>query len=51
MENEDFLQQFYLDLRNELDNDKFVDSIEKLIEKNRFNKNNYMKLLKEEFYE
>lgn len=51
MEKEDFLEQFCLNLRKELNNDKFVDSIEKLIENNRFNKNNYMQLLKGEFYE
>ena len=51
MENEDFLELFYSNLKTEIDNDEFVNSIEKLINTNEFTKDNYMKLLLEEYHE
>lgn len=51
MEHDDFLDVFYSNLKAELDNDNFVDSIEKLINNNKLNKNNFLKLLKGEYYE
>lgn len=47
MEQDDFYELFYSNLKKEF-NDNFVDSIEKLINKNKFNKNNFMNLVKEE---
>ena len=51
MDHIDFLEQFYLNLKQELDDDEFVDSIEKLIDTNKFSKKNYMNLLEEEYHE
>jgi|GEM_PF-2257028 len=51
MEHEDFLELFYSNLRSELGNDEFVDSVEKLISKNKLTKNNFMNLLEEVYHE
>ena len=51
MGHEDFLELFYCNLKGELGNDKFVNSVEKLIGSNKFTKNNFLKLLEEEYYE
>lgn len=48
MEQEDFFELFYSNLRRELRNDEFVDSIEKLISTNKFNKSNYLKAIRGE---
>ena len=47
MEHDDFYELFYSNLKKELDGE-FVDSIEILIYTNKFNKRNFMKLIKEE---
>ena len=47
MEQDDFYELFYSNLKEELD-DKFVDSIENLININKFSKRNFMNLIKEE---
>jgi len=51
MEHGDFLELFYSNLRSELGNDEFVESVENLISKNKLTKNNFMKLLEEVYYE
>lgn len=51
MEHDDFLELFYSNLRSEITNDKFIDSIEKLIARNKLTKKNYMKLLDEVYHE
>ena len=48
MEHDDFYELFYLNLINELDNENYVKSVENLINSNKFNKSNFMKLIKEE---
>ena len=48
MDQEDFFELFYTNLRRELKNDEFVKSIEKLITSNKFNKTNYLKAIKGE---
>lgn len=45
MQQEDFFELFYSNLRRELGDYEFVNSIEKLISKNKFNKNNYLNVL------
>lgn len=47
MEQEDFYELFYSNLKKELDGE-FVDSIENLINTKKFNKRNFMKLIKED---
>ena len=49
MDHEDFLELFYSNLRSELGNEEFVNSIEKLIDSNKNTKKNYMDLLEEEY--
>lgn len=51
MEKRDFFEEFYSNLNKELNNDSFVNSIEELINKNKFTKNNFLKLIKEEYHE
>ena len=51
MEHDDFLELFYLNLKVQLGNDEFVDSIEELVNENKFTKKNYMNLIKEEYHE
>ena len=46
MEQDDFFELFYSNLRRELRDDEFVDSIEKLISTNKFNKSNYLKAIR-----
>lgn len=48
MEQADFYELFYSNLKKEVDNDKYVKSVEDLVNKNKFNKSNFMKLIKEE---
>ena len=48
MEHDDFYELFYSNLKNELDNENYVKSVENLINSNKFNKSNFMKLIKEE---
>ncbi len=48
MEQEDFFELFYSNLRKELRNDEFVDEIERLISSNKFNKSNYIKAIRGE---
>ena len=48
MENDDFYELFYSNLRKELGDDKFVNGVEKLIGKNKLTKSNFIKLVKEE---
>ena len=48
MEQEDFFELFYSNLRKELKNDQFVDSVERLISSNKFNKSNYLKVIRGE---
>lgn len=50
MEHDDFFELFYSNLKDELGNDKYVASIENLISRNKFSKNNYMNLIKEEYH-
>lgn len=49
MKQEDFYELFYSNLKEELDDEMFVDSIKDLIERNKFSKNSFMKLIEEEF--
>lgn len=51
MEQENFYELFYSNLKEELNDDKFVDSVKDLIERNKLTKNNFMKLIKEEYHE
>ena len=51
MEQNDFYELFYSNLKEELNNDKFVDSIEKLINRNKLTKNNFLQLIKEGYNE
>ena len=51
MEHEDFLELFYSNLRSELGNDEFVESVEKLISINKLTKNNFINLLEEAYHE
>lgn len=48
MNQEDFFELFYSNLRRELRNDEFVDNIERLISSNKFNKTNYLKIIRGE---
>jgi len=51
MEQENFYELFYSNLNEELVNEKFVNSIRDLIERNKLTKNNFIKLIKEEYHE
>lgn len=48
MEQNDFFELFFSNLRQELKDDEFVNSIEKLISSNKLNKKNYLKAIKGE---
>ncbi len=48
MEQDDFYELFYSNLRKELDDD-YVDSINELVNHNKFNKKNFMALLEEKY--
>ena len=48
MDQEDFFELFYSNLRRELRDDEFVDSIERMISSNKFNKSNYLKAIRGE---
>lgn len=48
MEQNDFYELFYSNLKKELDNDNYVKNVEGLVNRNKFNKSNFMKLIKEE---
>ena len=48
MEQEDFFKLFYSNLKRELKDEDFVESIEKLISSNKFNKSNYLKVIRGE---
>lgn len=48
MEQNDFFELFFSNLRRELRDDEFVDSIEKLISSNKFNKTSYLQAIKGE---
>lgn len=48
MEENDFFELFLSNLKQELDNDEFVHSIERLVKLNKLNKTNYIKALKGE---
>ena len=48
MNQEDFFELFYYNLRRELNDDEFVDEIEHLISYNKFNKANYLKTIRGE---
>lgn len=45
MNQEDFFELFYSNLRLELMDDEFVDVIEQLISSNKFNKSSYLKAI------
>ncbi len=47
MEENDFFELFLSNLRKDLDNEDFVDYIEKLVNSNKLNKTNYIKALNE----
>lgn len=51
MEQENFYELFYSNLNEELENEKFVNSIRDLIEKNKLTKNNFIKLIQGEYHE
>lgn len=51
MEQENFFEMFYSNLSNELGDDEFVKSVKDLIDRNKLTKNNFMKLIKEEYHE
>ena len=51
MEQENFYELFYSNLKEELNDDGFVDSIKDLIERNKFTKKNFMMLIEEEYDE
>lgn len=48
MEQDDFYELFYSNLRKELD-DEYVNSIKDLVDYNKFNKKNFMALLEEKY--
>lgn len=48
MEQDDFFELFYSNLRKELNDNEFVDSFEELISQKKFNRVNYLKLIKGE---
>lgn len=50
MNKNDLFEEIYKNLRKELDDD-FVDDIELLIKGNKFNKNNYLKIIRDEYHE
>ena len=45
MKQEDFFELFYSKLRKEMNDEDFVDSIEKLIKSNKLNSKNYLKAI------
>ena len=45
MNQEDFFELFYSNLRREVMDDEFVDVIEQLISLNKFNKSSYLKAI------
>lgn len=45
MEYDDFYELFYENLKDKLNDKDYVNSIEELIDKNKFNKSNFMKLI------
>ena len=45
MHQEDFFELFFSNLRKDIMNDKFVDSFEKLIKEDKFNKVNYLRVI------
>ena len=51
MKQDNFFELFYSNLKEEANNDDFVDSIQSLINRNKLTKNNFMKLIKEEYHE
>ena len=48
MDQEEFFELFYSNLRRELRDDEFVNDIELLISSNKFNKSNYLKVIRGE---
>lgn len=48
MEQDNFFELFYSNLRKELNDNEFVDSLEELISQKKFNRVNYLKLIKGE---
>lgn len=48
MDQNDFFELFLSNLRKEIENDEFVDSIERLIFSNKLNMDNYLKAIKGE---
>lgn len=51
MEQDDFYELFYLNLKKELNDDNYLKRVEDLIGSNKLTKNNFMKLLEEVYYE
>lgn len=47
---QDFFEEFYSNLSEEIDNKYFLEDIEKLIRKGSLNKKNYMTLIEREFH-
>ena len=45
MQQDDFFELFFSNLRKEVMDDEFVDSFEKLIKEDKFNKVNYLKAI------
>ena len=48
MEQKDFFEMFFSNLRSELNDDEFVDVLEHLIKSDRFNKSNYLNAIRGE---
>lgn len=52
MQQEDFYELFFLNLKDELKSEeKYVDSLENLISKNKLTKNNFINLIEEQYHE
>lgn len=48
MGHDDFYELFFSNLKKELNDDNFVNSVEDLVNRNKFNKRNFLNLIKEE---
>lgn len=52
MEQEDFYELFYSNLKNELKNEeKYVDSLKNLISNNKLTKNSFIDLIERQYHE
>lgn len=51
MDKDDLFNEFISNLRKEVKNKEFIDSLEILLKNNKFTKNNYIKLIEEVYHE